>query len=110
MEGVGFDPSRPNNEALLTAGLSVLISNAPAVLLLIKLVPIAHASSAYIMAVANSFGGNAIVTASVANIIVVQQARRQGVIISFGAFARLGIPITIAAMAGLMAWAALMGP
>jgi Na+/H+ antiporter NhaD/arsenite permease-like protein len=110
MEGAGFDPNRPFNETVLTAGLSVLINNAPAVVLLIKLVPIAHASTAYTMAVANSFAGNTIMTASVANIIVVQQARRQGIVISFGAFARRGIPITIVALCGLVGWAMLVGP
>lgn len=110
MEGIGFDPSRPPNETVLTAALSILINNAPAVMLLVKIVPFAHASAAYIMAVANSFAGNAIMTASVANIVVVQQARQQGIIISFGAFARLGLPITILALGGLICWALLLGP
>jgi Na+/H+ antiporter NhaD/arsenite permease-like protein len=110
MEGIGFDPSRAANETLLTATLSVLINNAPAVMLLIKIVPIAHVSTAYIMAVANSFAGNAVLTASVANIVVVQQARQKGIVISFGAFARLGIPITVLALGGLIGWAVLIGP
>jgi len=110
MDGVGFDPSRPANLAVLTGGLSVLIGNAPAVMLLVKLVPLVHATNAYVMAVANSFAGNAIVTSSLANIIVVQQARRQGIVISFGAFARLGIPITLATMGVLIGWAAILGP
>jgi Na+/H+ antiporter NhaD/arsenite permease-like protein len=108
LEGAGFDPKILSHEAILTAGLSILINNAPAVMLLVKIVPMANVASAYVMAVANSFAGNAIMTASVANIIVVQQARRQGIVISFGAFARLGIPITIAAIAGLVGWAALV--
>jgi Na+/H+ antiporter NhaD/arsenite permease-like protein len=62
------------------------------------------------MAVANSVAGSAVMTASIANIIVVQQARRQGIVISFGAFARHGIPIMILALGGLIGWAALMGP
>ena len=45
---------------------------------------------------------------SVANIIVVQQAREMGVKISFGDFARLGVPVTLAAMAGLLAWVMLV--
>jgi Na+/H+ antiporter NhaD/arsenite permease-like protein len=110
MEGIGFDPSRAPNETLLTAGLTVLINNAPAVMLLIKIVPIAHVSTAYILAVANSFSGNAILTASVANIIVVQQAREKGIVISFGAFARHGLPITIISLVGLIGWALLVGP
>ena len=110
MVGQGFDPGRPTNEVCLTALLSVLISNAPAVMLLVKVVPLTHATSGYLMAVANSFAGNAVVTASVANLIVVQQARRQGIVLSFLQFARLGIPITLLALGGLIAWAALAGP
>jgi Na+/H+ antiporter NhaD/arsenite permease-like protein len=110
MEGLGFGPTVPHNEVILTAALSALINNAPAVMLLVKIVPFTHASVAYIMALANSFAGSAVLTASIANIIVVQQAARQGIIITFGAFARRGIPITLAALAGLVGWAALMGP
>jgi Na+/H+ antiporter NhaD/arsenite permease-like protein len=105
MEGLGFDPVKPANEAALTAGLSLLINNAPAVMLLVRILPLAHATTAYIMAVANSFAGNAIMTSSVANLIVIQQARKQGIVISFGSFARLGIPITLIGLAGLVAWA-----
>lgn len=109
MEHMGFDPARPANEALLTAGLSVLINNAPAVMLLVKIVPVSHAANAYILAVGNSFAGNAIVTASIANIIVVQEARLQGLSISFLDFAKLGIPITLIGLAALIAWASLVG-
>jgi len=96
-------------EVALTAGLTALIGNAPAVMLLVKLVPIARASTACVMGVANSFGGNAILTASVANLIVVQQARRAGIVISFGSFARMGLPITLISLGGLYAWALLIG-
>jgi Na+/H+ antiporter NhaD/arsenite permease-like protein len=109
LEGMGFDLNRPANEVAMTAGLTALINNAPAVMLLVKLVPITHVSIAYIMAVANSFGGNAILTASVANLIVVQQARRQGIVLSFGDFAKLGIPITLLSLGGLIGWALLTG-
>lgn len=109
MAGLGFDPSRPLNETALAAALSVLINNAPAVVLLVKILPVTHAAVAYVLANANSFAGNVIMTASVANLIVVQQARRQGIIISFGAFARLGLPIAAASLGILVAWASLVG-
>src|ERR1700690_2640171 len=83
LQGVGFNPTRPANLVTLTAGLSALINNAPAVMLLLKIVPMTHPSTGYIMAAANSFGGSLIMTASVSNIIVVQQARQQGIVISF---------------------------
>jgi Na+/H+ antiporter NhaD/arsenite permease-like protein len=105
----GFDPAKPVNEALLTAGLSVLINNAPAVMLLIKIVPMTHAVNAYVLAVGNSFAGNAIVTASVANIVTVQEARHQGVSITFMHFAKLGIPIMLISLGGLIVWALLVG-
>jgi Na+/H+ antiporter NhaD/arsenite permease-like protein len=110
MGDIGFQPSKPLNEAVLTTALSVLINNAPAVVLLIKIVPLTHAVNAYVMAAANSFAGNTIMTASVANIIVVQQARRQGIVISFGDFARIGLPITVVSLGVLVAWAMLVGP
>jgi Na+/H+ antiporter NhaD/arsenite permease-like protein len=53
---------------------------------------------------ANSFGGCLIILGSVANMIVVEQARELGISISFRDFARLGVPVTLAAMAGLLAW------
>jgi Na+/H+ antiporter NhaD/arsenite permease-like protein len=110
MQSLGFDPSRPVNEVLLTTGLSALINNAPAVVLLIKIVPLSTVTMAYVMAVANSFAGNLIMTASVANLIVIQQARKQGIVISFFEFFRLGAPIALVSLGALIAWAAVMGP
>ncbi|MGA2017675.1 MAG: SLC13 family permease [Opitutaceae bacterium] len=107
--GVGFNPARPGNEAALTAGLSALIGNAPAVMVLIKIVPLAHASAAYIMALANSFGGNLILTASVSNLVVVEQAKHQGIDISFRDFFKLGLPIALVSLLGLTGWAVLVG-
>jgi len=79
------------------------------VLLLVKVVNVSYAPTAYVLAVANSFSGNLIITGSVSNIIVVQQARELGITISFGDFARLGVPVTLAAMVGLLVWVTLMG-
>ena len=109
LEARGFEPSHPANEVILTAGLTALINNAPAVMLLVKLVPVAQVTVAYVMAVANSFAGNAVMTASVANLIVVQQARRQGIVITFWDFARTGVPVTLIALAGLAGWAIAVG-
>ena len=98
-----FNINAPVNLALATAALSNLISNSPAVLLLLKVVNISPVA-AYVLALANSFGGSLIILGSVSNIIVVQQARAMGIKISFRDFARLGIPVTLAALAGLLVW------
>jgi Na+/H+ antiporter NhaD/arsenite permease-like protein len=94
--------------ALATAVLSNLISNSAAVMLLLKVVHLTQ-TAAYVLALANSFGGNLIIIGSVANIIVAQQAKDFGVNISFRDFARLGIPVTLAALAGLLGWVAVVG-
>ena len=60
--------------ALVTTALSNLIGNSAAVMLLLK-VGVAQAPAAYVLALANSFGGSLVIVGSVANIIVVQQAR-----------------------------------
>lgn len=105
----GVNLQSPSILALVTAAFSNLINNAAAVLLLVKVVDVANPTTAYVLALANSFGGSLIIIGSVSNIIVVQQARELGVNISFRDFARLGVPVTIAAMAGLVVWVRLMG-
>src|SRR5579862_9195197 len=98
----------PATLTLATAALSNLINNSAAVMLLLKVVNLSQPATAYILALANSFGGSLIIIGSVSNIIVVQQARAQGVKISFWDYARLGIPVTLAALAGLLVWIALV--
>ncbi len=104
----GFDLNAPATLALTTAGLSNLINNSAAVMLLLKVVNLSPPTTGYILALANSFGGSLIIIGSVSNIIVVQQARALGIKISFWDFARLGIPVTLAALAGLLLWIAMM--
>ena len=94
---------------VVTAALSNLINNSAAVMLLLKVVNVSNAVTAYTLALANSFGGSLFIVGSVANIIVVQQARALGIEISFRDFARLGIPATLAALAGLVAWVLIAG-
>ena len=108
LEHNGFDLNAPVNLALATAALSNLISNSPAVLLLLQVADLSQPDAACILALANSFGGSLIILGSVSNIIVVQQARAMGIKISFRDFARLGIPVTLAALAGLLAWIAIV--
>ena len=105
----GFNLRAPHNLVLTTAVLSNLINNTAAVMLLLKFIPLSQPIMAYLLALANSFGGSLIILGSVSNIIVVQQAREMGINISFWDFARLGIPVTLAALAGLIAWATLVG-
>jgi Na+/H+ antiporter NhaD/arsenite permease-like protein len=105
----GFDLNTPVNLILTTAVLSNLIGNSATVMLLLKVVNLTAPATPYILALANSFGGNLIIIGAVSNIIVVQQARAMGIKISFWDFARLGIPVTLATLVGLLIWVALAG-
>jgi Na+/H+ antiporter NhaD/arsenite permease-like protein len=104
----GFNLDAPVNLALTTVGLSNLLGNSATVMLLLKVVKLTSPAVPNILALANSFGGNLVIIGSVANLIMLQQARDMGIKISFWDFARLGIPVTLAALAGLLAWVALM--
>ena len=94
--------------AIVTGTLSNLINNSAAVMLLVKLTNVANPLVAYVLALSNSFGGSLIIIGSVSNIIVVQKASEMGIKISFRDFARLGVPVTLTAMAGLIGWLALV--
>jgi len=104
----GLDLQSPRILAVSAAALSNLINNSAAALLLVKMVNVNRPPTAYVLALANSFGGSLIVIGSVSNIIVMQQARDLGIHISFRAFARLGVPVTVTAIAILLAWITLM--
>jgi Na+/H+ antiporter NhaD/arsenite permease-like protein len=105
----GLNLDSPRVLAVTTAALSNLINNSAAVMLLLKVANVARPPAAYVLALANSLGGSLVVVGSVANIIVVQKAREMGIEISFRSFARIGIPVTVAALAGLLGWITLMG-
>jgi Na+/H+ antiporter NhaD/arsenite permease-like protein len=100
----GLDLNAPHTLILTTTVLSNLINNSAAVMLLLKVIDLTHPATAYILAMANSFGGNLIVIGSVANIIVIQQAQQMGITIGFRDFVRLSIPVTLAALGGLFLW------
>jgi Na+/H+ antiporter NhaD/arsenite permease-like protein len=100
----GLDLNAPHTLILTTTILSNLINNSAAVMLLLKVLDLSHPVTAYILAMANSFGGSLIVIGSVSNIIVVQQAQQMGITIGFRDFVRLSIPVTLAALGGLFLW------
>ena len=81
----------------ITAVLSNLVSNVPAVLVLKPF--IAHSSdpqrSWLIVAMASTLAGNFTLIGSIANLIVAQRARAGGVTIGFWAYFKVGAPLTI---------------
>jgi len=109
LNALGINVQNPHWLAVITVFLSNLMSNAATVMLLAKTVPLKDTLSAYVICLSNSFAGNLLLIASIANLIVVEQAKRYGVKVGFRAFARYGIPVTLASILVLFAWIGIRG-
>jgi Na+/H+ antiporter NhaD/arsenite permease-like protein len=81
----------------VSAVLSNLISNVPAVMLLRPVVQhLADPEGGWLtLAMSSTLAGNLTLLGSVANLIVAETARRQHVILSFWEYLKAGVPITI---------------
>jgi Na+/H+ antiporter NhaD/arsenite permease-like protein len=98
-----------NSVAGLTGAVAVLsnaVSNVPAVMLFANLVPdLPDPRRAWlVVAAASTLAGNLTILGSIANLIVVEGAKRRGVQIGFWDYAKAGIPITIATLAVAIWW------
>ena len=101
----GVNLSQPVTLAVSTGVLSNLINNSAAVMLLVHIVDL-NETTGYVLALANTFAGNLLLIGSVANIIVVREADDLGIKISFGTFARYGVPTALVSFGVLLLWIA----
>jgi len=101
----GFQLGSPPGLVVGATVLSNIVNNSATVMLLLKVVDLSHPATAYLLALANSFGGSLTIVGSVANIIVVQQAQQLGIAVRFRDFVRLSVPATLLAIGGLLLWA-----
>jgi Na+/H+ antiporter NhaD/arsenite permease-like protein len=77
--------------------LSNLVSNVPAVMLLIPVVR--HPLGGVMLALVSTLAGNLLIVGSIANIIVVDAAARRGIVIDWRRHARVGVPVTLMTLA-----------
>jgi len=91
---------------VVTTLLSNLISNVPAVMLLSKLVPtLPDPPAAWLtLAMSSTLAGNLTLLGSIANLIVLESARRKGVTITFMQYLRVGMPVTVLTLAFGVWW------
>jgi Na+/H+ antiporter NhaD/arsenite permease-like protein len=89
--------SAPAVLSVITAVLSNLVSNVPAVLVLKSFIAQqADPQRAWlVVAMASTLAGNFTVLGSIANLIVVEQARAHGVTIGFWEYFMVGAPVTL---------------
>ena len=81
---------------VVMAALSNTVSNVPAVMLIRPLYrSFENRESALVIASASTLAGNLTVLGSIANLIVLEEAHKQHIEISFGEYLRVGLPVTI---------------
>jgi len=95
---------RPSVLTVVTAVLSNLVSNVPAVLLFKTVIPtFGEPTRAWLLlAMASTLAGNLTILGSVANLIVVEQARGVGIRIGFLEYSKAGVPVTVVTL--LVGW------
>ncbi|WP_421698737.1 SLC13 family permease [Ancylobacter sp.] len=110
LRATGLSLDDPLALYLVGGMLSNVVGNSPAVMLLVPfLTPGGDAEAlGAALALGTGFSSNLIVFGSLAGIIVVEQAADRGVKISFGEFARAGVPVSLACMAMAAGWIALI--
>jgi Na+/H+ antiporter NhaD/arsenite permease-like protein len=105
LQAQGLHLGEPGPLFASTLLLSNLVSNVPAVMLLL---PVAQGPDAAVtgltLALVSTLAGNLLIVGSIANIIVVDAARRQGVLIDWRRHARTGVPVTLATLALTAGW------
>ncbi|HET6764772.1 MAG TPA: anion transporter [Longimicrobiaceae bacterium] len=81
--------------------LSNLVSNVPAVILWLPVVPRLPRPDWIwlVMAMSSTFAGNLTLLGSMANLIVAERAQSRGVALGFGEYLRAGLPVTVLTLA-----------
>ncbi len=102
LRGVGIDPAQPGWLFATSVVLSNLVSNVPATMLLLPAAQ--HPLAGPILALSSTLAGNLLVVGSIANIIVIDQAARLGIRISWREHALVGVPVTLLTLAIAAGW------
>jgi Na+/H+ antiporter NhaD/arsenite permease-like protein len=102
LRGAGIEVAQPATLFGVTVVLSNLVSNVPAVMLLLPAAT--HELAGPILALASTLAGNLLIVGSIANLIVVDQAQRLNVTIEWRTHLRVGAPVTVATLAVAAIW------
>jgi Na+/H+ antiporter NhaD/arsenite permease-like protein len=97
LAGQGVHLSEPEPMFVLGVSLSNLVSNVPAVMLMLPHLP--SLQSGMTLALVSTFAGNLLLVGSIANLIVLDLAQKNGVQIDWRMHARIGVPVTVLTLA-----------
>jgi Na+/H+ antiporter NhaD/arsenite permease-like protein len=96
--------AHPAGLMIVTAGLSNLISNVPAVLLIQGLIAPEDTQSWLLLAAGSTLAGNLTLFGSVANLIVVEAAAGEDYAVTFWQHLRFGLPLTLLTLVLAYIW------
>ncbi|HQC87148.1 MAG TPA: SLC13 family permease, partial [Rhodoferax sp.] len=99
----GVHLAEPGPLLVVSVALSNLVSNVPAVMLLLPHLG-QGAQAGVTLALVTTFAGNLLLVGSIANLIVVDLARREGVTIDWKQHGVIGIPVTLGTLAVVWGW------
>ncbi|MDP3813036.1 MAG: SLC13 family permease, partial [Hydrogenophaga sp.] len=94
----------PGPLLVASAVLSNLVSNVPAVMLLLPHLGGSGEQAGVMLALVTTFAGNLLLVGSIANLIVADLARQQGIVIDWKRHAVTGIPVTLATLVVVWGW------
>lgn len=102
LAAVGIPLEQPGFLFAVTVLLSNLVSNVPAVMLLLPAAT--HPQAGLILALASTLAGNLLLVGSIANLIVADAALRRGLCLDWRVHLRVGAPVTLATLAISAGW------
>jgi Na+/H+ antiporter NhaD/arsenite permease-like protein len=100
----GVHLADPGPLLVVGAVLSNLVSNVPAVMLLLPHLEASGEQAGVMLALVSTFAGNLLLVGSIANLIVADLARQQGIEIDWKRHAVTGIPVTLTSLAVMWTW------
>jgi len=106
LQSYHIDINSPIWIILISLVLSNIVSNVPAVMLLLPF--ITTNSNGSLLALSSTFAGNLFIVGSISNLIVISQASRFGIKIDWKKYLKIGFPVTLISFLIIIAWTYLM--
>ncbi|GCL61669.1 transporter [Rubrivivax pictus] len=107
LAGHGVQLAEPGPLLVVGVALSNLVSNVPAVMLLLPHLQGDGGTQAGVMlALVSTFAGNLLLVGSIANLIVADLARQAGITLDWRRHAATGVPVTLGSLVLLWSWMA----
>lgn len=104
LQAQGIRLSEPGTLMVVAVGLSNLVSNVPAVMLLLPHLGDDPVRTGTLLALVSTFAGNLLLIGSMANLIVADIAAREGILLDGKRHLAVGLPVTVLSVGVVALW------